>query len=688
MPPPNYKQTDYFGAMDRPSYFKTLDEQVPVYTQTPGNADEGINTGFGPQELGTTLNPMEHQLKALQAKIKEGASKVEFEFMGRGKGNSQQATPESYGKEEREMMRKLAQLNEIKSSTHATPSVSGLAGFGERGFDKRQQHQTIKEVQRAIDFAKDATTGGAVVLHTGEWQRPISPYYGKKGREEEMGFSSYEGEDKKAQMLVVDGETGEMISGISKDRTVAVPKWMTAKDLEEEYGDSYIGEGEYVDGSKATIEPDDYVDMYGRKIDVTNPRQLFRRVPKYKEEDGDVRFDVDELDWPELDQRTIDYNKKHGTDLTPEKFFALNQIDNQILQAKGQSLFHLQKYKREKEQFQELKDAYEYYTELDNKLPKDEKWRLMKQFKSTLPGITPPSNESIPDFLKERMNEIELSMRHTHQSSSSADVQAKEYERKRNNVKSLEEYGLEQTGDALARLADEAMVKSQEARKMRNADENWKDLYIAPENWNPAEYGSHPRELLEIVKHGREAFKKRLETHHNITNKKKQEELARKHIKTTFDIGHLNMWRSLMERKNNESEEEFQQRFNNWVKGHLEKLHDEEAIGHLHLTDNFGYDDEHLSIGQGNAPVKEFVQWMQEKGYDDFIIEPGSFNPTTIMQDAWSYLGAQPQRKFGPSGGWRSQRMAQAGLYQNPNYIVGSYVPSNEWTLWTGVPLE
>lgn len=143
-----------------------------------------------------------------------------------------------------------------------------------------------------------------------------------------------------------------------------------------------------------------------------------------------------------------------------------------------------------------------------------------------------------------------------------------------------------------------------------------------------------------------------------------------------------------MERKNNESEEEFQQRFNNWVKGHLEKLHDEEAIGHLHLTDNFGYDDEHLSIGQGNAPVKEFVQWMQEKGYDDFIIEPGSFNPTTIMQDAWSYLGAQPQRKFGPSGGWRSQRMAQAGLYQNPNYIVGSYVPSNEWTLWTGVPLE
>ena len=688
MPPPKYLNTDYFGAMDRPSYFKTLDEQVPVYHTTPSNAEEGINTGLTPHELGTTLNPMENQLSALQAKIREGASKIEFEFLGRGKGNSQQSTPESYGKEEREMMRHLAQLNQIKSSTHATPSVSGLAGFGENGFSKQQQQQTIVEVQKAIDFAKDASTGGAVVVHTGEWQRPVSPYYGEQGRKEKAGFSSYEGEDEKAQMLVVDGETGQLISGISKDRTVIVPKWMTAKDLEEEYGQNYTGEGAYIDGRKTVIEADDYVDMYGNKIDVTKPEQLFRRVPKYINEQGDVRFDVEELDWTQLEKRTEEYNKKNNENLTPEKFFALNQIDNQILQAKGGSLFHLQTYQQSKDRYDELKKAYEIYKELDDNLPEDEKWRMLQQTSSALPGVLPPQTRNLPEYLKEQMEQAELAMRHTHQSSSASDVQAKEFERRRKNLKSLEEYGLEQTGQALARLADEAMIKSQEARKMRNADEQWEDLYIAPENWNPAEYGSHPQELLNIVKAGREQFKERLKNHHQITDEKKRDELAKKHIKTTFDIGHLNMWRNMMKKNPNESEEKFQKRFNNWVMGHLEELHKEEAIGHLHLTDNFGYNDEHLSLGQGNAPVKEFVNWMQKRGYTDFIIEPGSFNPRTIMPDGWSYLGAAPQSRFAPKGGWRAQHMTHAGLYQNPNYIVGSYVPSNEWTLWTGVPLE
>jgi hypothetical protein len=218
MPPPKYLQSDYFGAMDKPSYFMTLDQQAPLDTTIPESArNYGINSGLTTWELGTTLKPMQNQMQALQAKIREGASKVEFEFAGKGKGNSQASTPESYGKEEREMMRRIAQLNDIKSSTHATFNVAGLAGFGERGFNRQAQQEAIQEVQRAIDFAKDATTGGAIVVHTGEWQRPISTNYGKNGRVEQQGFEMYEGEDEKAPLYVVDERTGEVISGISKD---------------------------------------------------------------------------------------------------------------------------------------------------------------------------------------------------------------------------------------------------------------------------------------------------------------------------------------------------------------------------------------------------------------------------------------------------------------------------------------
>ena len=684
MPPPKYLQSDYFGAMDRPSYFKTLDEQAPIHHQTPHNASSGANTGLTPHELGTTLNPMENQLSALQAKIREGASKIEFEFLGQGKGNSQQSTPESYGKEEREMMRKIAQLNNIKSSTHATPSVQGLAGLGERGFDKRAQHRTIEEVQRAIDFAKDASTGGAVVVHAGEWQRPVSPYYGDEGREEQMGFSAYDKEDEKAQMLVVDSETGQFISQISKDRVIDVPEWQTAQSLGEQRGENYAGKGVDVNGKPVEIKPDDYVDLEGRKIDKTDPTQLFRRVPVYEEDKGDIKFKTQKLKWPELAKEAKDAG------IEPEKYFAQLTLDNQILESKGGSLFHLQYYKRNKEQYEKLREAKRIYDALQEDLSEEERLAYQQKLPSQLEQFGIPSeSKNISEQIEDEMKRLELSMRHTHQSSSSADTRVSEFERRRKNLQTIEEYGLEQTGEALGRLAEEAMIKSREARKKRSPDEQWEDLYIAPENWDKNTYGSHPQELLRMVQKGREKFEETLKNKHQITDAKKREELAKKHIKTTFDIGHLNMWRSMLKKENpNETDEQLQKRFNKWVFKHLEELHDAEAIGHLHLTDNFGYNDEHLHIGQGNAPVKEFVEWMQERGYKDFIIEPGSFNPTTIMPDAWSYLGAAPQRKFGPSGGWRSQRMAQAGLYQNPNYIVGSYVPSNEWTLWSGVPLE
>ncbi len=685
---PKYLTTDYFGAMDRPSYFVTLDEQAPIHTYQPSNAQGVPQSTLTPRELGATLNPMQNQLQALQAKIREGASKMEFEFMGRQKGNSQQSTPESYGKEEREMMRALAQLNDIRTSTHATPQVSGLAGFGERGFNKAQQHATIHEVQRAIDFAKDASTGGAVVLHTGEWQRPISTYYGEKGRNEQMGFSAYDDEDLKAELLVVDKETGQFIQGISKDKKIFVPQWHTAQSL---FGYDSEQEGTDVEGNPTIIRPDDYIDQYGRKIDETNINQLFRRVPVYNEYDenkGDVRFATREMGWEELEEETRRYNEKYNASLTPEKYFAQQQLDTQILQAKGQSLYYLQQYNTYKEEFEALRTAYDFYNKLDESLSDEEKWQIMMQ---RMPGrgsgreYVRPITESIPEYLKRQLQEAELSMRHIHQSSSSADAQAADLLLRRENIVSMEEYGLKETGKALAKLAEEAMDKSKEARKMRHPDEKWEDLFIAPENWHPNEYGSHPDELLKIVRAGREEFVKRLKDNRQM-DEEQAKELAEKHIKTTFDIGHLNMWRSMMKREKGESEEQFQERFNKWVFGHLEKLHKEKAIGHLHLTDNFGYNDEHLHIGQGNAPVKEFVKWMEERGYTDFIIEAGSFNPQTIVPDAWSYLGASHARNFAsqfPQG-----RIGVGARYQAPNSIVGSYVPSNEWTLWTGIPLE
>ena len=140
-----------------------------------------------------------------------------------------------------------------------------------------------------------------------------------------------------------------------------------------------------------------------------------------------------------------------------------------------------------------------------------------------------------------------------------------------------------------------------------------------------------------------------------------------------------------------ESDEQFDKRFAKGAVKKVEALHKADALGHIHLTDNFGYDDEHIDIGKGNAPIKEIMTFLRDKGYNDFIIEPGSFNPTTAMPEAWAYFGSPVYSvPMGGSGGGHPGRFSQVhkghfGYDAPPLYIVGAYAPTNEWKLWSEV---
>jgi hypothetical protein len=129
-------------------------------------------------------------------------------------------------------------------------------------------------------------------------------------------------------------------------------------------------------------------------------------------------------------------------------------------------------------------------------------------------------------------------------------------------------------------------------------------------------------------------------------------------------------------------------RFNKWAVDELGKLAKEGLIGHIHIADNLGFDDEHLTPGQGNAPIKEFMKKMKEHGINDFIVESGGFNENTALPDTWALIGSPVYGVNAPIRTWRGAHRQHFG-YQNPAaYIVGSYAPSNEWTLWSETPLE
>jgi hypothetical protein len=229
----------------------------------------------------------------------------------------------------------------------------------------------------------------------------------------------------------------------------------------------------------------------------------------------------------------------------------------------------------------------------------------------------------------------------------------------------------------------------------RHRKELKESIYIAPENVFPEFYGSHADEMIKIVETSRKEMAEKLQKRGYDSSEAKK--LAQEHIKATLDTGHLNNWRQHFKARTDEngnpieSAEQTEKRFNKWYLDEVKKMIDKKIIGHIHLTDNWGYDDEHLTPGQGNTPTREVVKMLENAGYKDFITEVGSFNANTILQDTLAELGS-PLYALDRGAGRRMtmgrMRHGHFGYNAPANYIVGAYAPSNDFRLWSEVPLE
>src|SRR3989344_6078628 len=137
-------------------YWNATDKEMHNEFDIPGK-NIGISHGVGDVAQG------------LKTDIFAGASRVELGFMVSGKGSriSNQPSPESYDKTERQEMRDLARINNVEISTHVNPNMMGLAGFDPRqgNFSEEAAEQSLQEIKRTIEFAADVSNGGPVVVH-------------------------------------------------------------------------------------------------------------------------------------------------------------------------------------------------------------------------------------------------------------------------------------------------------------------------------------------------------------------------------------------------------------------------------------------------------------------------------------------------------------------------------------------
>ena len=649
-------------------------------------------TEVGIEEFGTTTNPFEHQTNALKARIFHGANRVEFAFFGQQKGRKEQPTPETFGKRERQDMRELADFNKVETTTHATVGVSGLSGLDMRQgvFDDRQRKESMEEIKRAIHFAAQATTGGAVVFHTGEAPRYM---HGRNWDDTGVEFEMYPEEAERKVTYLADPHTKRLVAQVSGVDKIAIPI------LKRQNGNFVYLKDE---------NDKDVVDEQLAAVD----RIHKGRIPLYETtKDGDMKTKL--ITFNEFknirgkEYQEIEKRKPSEEELVKDFFYQQKFVDVMY------SLYFGIRSEREYDEYinqrDKIKKSLKFYRELKEKVPESEWWKYKEQF----PGRTDlhfvPTSEKDPvDYLEKAFKENERHIAYSKELALHGRRTALEQLDIVQRSKLADEFAVGETAKSMAEIGEYAWMMTNKAHKdYKDGKANYdikNPIYIAPENLFPETYGSHPDELKKLVIEGRKAMAKRLKSNYGM-KEDEAEKLAKEHIRATFDIGHANIWRKYFVGKPGESLDQRDKRFNKWLLKKTKTLLKEGIIGHIHVSDNFGFHDEHLTAGDGNTPIKEFIEQAKKEGFDEFIVESGSFNPMTSLPDTWMHFdspvyamhmpGITPDRWTDPSSapqhGWSNFFRSYFGKTEGPRYVVGDYAPSEDFKgapFYTGVGLE
>ncbi|MBW2992817.1 hypothetical protein KY345_06395 [Candidatus Woesearchaeota archaeon] len=723
-------------------YYHPLDRSYHAgdeFGESTGTQDLGI--GVGDVGMSVPLGISAGNVQGVAVKMREGASNLEIAFPGAATGNRQSQTPGMYGKDTREALQELSKINEVRLTTHSAYNVMGLSGQDQQGnFSREYKKLATDEIKRAIEFAADTAGGGSVVVHTGEFERPISEEQWAEGGAK---FRRYDEEPQDAIVRVVDRRTGQVMTQVRKNHRVAVAEWRRATEDNPDgiYQFDSDEKDKEIRGKPVEIKKGDYVDYEGNKI--IDPLSVEHgRVPDYDPETG--RFRVEMRSWDYFEKEAEEFNKlmneqrrnaglpdlRSDERMTPEERLMQANLETNEGYSRGWALQFSREIKELNERLEKLRKAREFYGKLWDVTPEADRWKLSQM----VPGV-PELRDLIPPDEKNPLQRIDEMIWHTtrsltyaQESGYSQEKQARDTRETWENVVSARKYALEQAKKGYA----DAGIYAMDTTSKKGLSQ---PIYITMENIFPERYGAHPQELKRLVLDAREQMVKKLSADKIedptgvvyttkeakevgqpflagkpklIDNpyKRMTEEQARKaaeqHIKATIDTGHFNTWRKYFQSKPGETIDQTNERFKKWLVNQTDDLAKAGIIGNVHATDNFGYQDDHLAPGQGTTPVKDMLAAMKRHGYEGPItVEPGA-DATTDLSDfhglmkTWREFGSgvygagyggMGVAPHGPSR-WGDIQYSYFGRNQPPYFVFGNYSPSNDWTLWTQVPME
>jgi len=705
-----------------------VDEKKIAHTKNIKHSDFGIGAAM--------MAEYQDPIQGLIAEIRKGSGHIEFAPSIGGHGSGYH-TFTKVGAEQRRAMRELKHVNNVTIHTHAHAGISGLTGFNEQNFsfDDKNRQNAIDEVKKAIDFAADVAEGGSITFHAGEFTRPLSGQrWGEKGEEFEMSS------DEKDNMIfaLIDKETKRHVEGgiFRANQKMVVPVLDYDNEIKLYELSDNNGKEEYaipglkknkITGKVETEEFDNFKqyaawlvekdEKFRKSLKEDDPR---KHIKKIQNEKG---IEVGEIsDYYILEKAA----KRRFEDMQKIKLAqSISQASRSTNILEGE-ISEIQKTLKRAENQAKARDIYilknqrgQRYPEIINKGEFDELLRSGKisdnDYQEIKKGSTIKDIENLGFNINcfhsgdVRVNQVENKLRELELEKESAKHNIKQEFDKLNDTKSpkyytMTDFALEQNKKSFEQLGIELYEKNKALRK-RNPDA--RDMYFAVENLFPEKHGAHPDELIKIIGDARQAMSEKLKQTYKLDDKKAKE-VAENSIKATFDTGHLHMWKRYFKRNEKESEEKFNERFNQWALSQTQKLIEKKMIGNVHLADNFGYDDDHVTLGQGTVPIKEYMEMFDKARYEGkmtgkFAVE--GFDDSKErhgVHEAWKQSGVDVFKSQMATDRWvnleeTSGRPAKfynrndsyLGNGHKPYFIFGKYSPDPEdWAPWDGMGLE
>lgn len=571
----------------------------------------------------------------IKTAITAGASHIELGFMGKGRGSINSPTAVTPEIIGKDKREDIRQLAKINKIKLSTHASANTIGF--TGLEQNKFSKAAAE--KSIHEVKKAIDFAADTAEGGVVVIHSGEYPRSIAEWSEEKFESYKGEAEHTMVGIVNKKSGEILANFTKDIELEVPK-------KDEKGNFLL-------------------DDQGNILTENQGYKYFIEEAKKRKQSGEK-------------------------EVTPEILFFEAYLNKEKLKNMSEEQRYLQGHKEIKEQESIIIKNIEGIKKMAKKDKEFAEFKAIKTAEEM--GITPnkANREKYKEYLekpiefleKNLLEKIQTNVKHHEQAIEAAARSRTEIEKKLKEMTTITQYAKEESTANIAKIA----MYGYEVEKKRKLK---KPLVISPENVFTEMYGGHPDELREIIQKSRDEFTKLLMMKKKISASDAKK-IAHERIKATFDIGHANLWRKYYQG----SDEDFKK----WLINKVKKLNKEGIIGHVHVADNFGYDDEHLAPGQGNVPLKEFIEELKKSGLSkEIIVEPGGQGEGetiyTSLTEAWRKIANTPIYGAGgsiPSKSWTDFSGAYMGRTHSPQYMAGHYLinPRGEENWWSGVGLE